>query len=257
MIPASARTVALALALFASGCSSCNDKSKATVDAAPAASVDAAPVLAFPKFEPPFAADAGAGWSGSLRYGIKSAAQKQELEFVLFVRGDRVRYTSPNPYRGVEANTIVDVVARRLVTFSTELKEFVVIDLPAMPGDAGGFALSPTGKKQTIQGFECDLYEQKHGKGSSSACIYEGISYVDPSMTSSGVTPPSWVRALAVTKRCLLRAVEIDDTGKEIFHLELKQAAANASGLPVNLPSDYTQAKGRLPGSPFRPGLPD
>ena len=255
--------VFLAIALVA--CSGCRDKTTAAADAgmatSPSAAPDAAALVITKPVEPPLPLDPGTGWEGTITLAASGIEHKAEIPITLVIRGNRVRYDSPTKYRGLDASTIVDVAARRLVTFPLEDREFTRVDLPSSDGDggvdAGAFPLTATGKKLTLIGLECDVYEQKRGKASSTACIHEGIAFVDPSMTSSGVTPPAWLRSLGVSKRFVLRAVEIDGEGREAYRLEVKNVAAVRNPQPVNVPPGYLEAKEKMPGSPFRPGLPN
>ena len=260
--------VSLAIALAAS--SGCRDKTTAVAAAAdagtatsPSAAPDAAALAILKPVEPPFPVDPGTGWEGTITLAASGLEHKAEIPITLVIRGNRVRYDSPTKYRGLDASTIVDVAARRLVTFPLEDREFTRVDLPSGDGgvdagvDAGAFPLTATGKKLTLVGLDCDMYEQKRGKASSTACIHEGIAFVDPSMTSTGLTPPAWLRSLGVSKRFVLRAIEIDGEGREAYRLEVKNVAAVRNPQPVNVPPGYLEAKEKMPGSPFRPGLPN
>jgi hypothetical protein len=258
--------LAVASATALAACSGCNSKTTATVDAGPAiasaAPSTSASVVAplFPKVDPPFPSDAGAGggWEGMIRLGLTSSSHKEEIPITLFIRGDRVRYGSPTNWHGLESIALVDVGLRRLVIYSQERdKLFTRIDLPAPETDGGAFPLVATGKKLTLMGLECEVYEQKRGKASSTACIHEGIAFVDPGMSATGVTPPAWMRSLALTKRFVLRALEIDDTGAEALRLEPKGVTVGPPRISLDVPPGYTELKGKMPGSPYRPGLPE
>jgi hypothetical protein len=262
------RPVALAavaaLALVFGGCSSCRDKTSTATEAGTAASPSGAPstsasaVVVTKPSEPPFPTDPGSGWEGTVSFEITGAERKDAIiPMLLVIRGNRVRYDSPTRYKGRDASTIVDVALRRLVIFPQDDKEFGRVDLPPVDADAGSFPLTKSGKKLTLMGLDCDVYGQKRGKASSMACIHEGIAFVDPSMATSGLTPPAWLRSLGVSKRFVARAVEVDEEGRETFRLEVKSVAAVRNPLGVNLPSGYIEAKGKMPGSPFRPGLPN
>ena len=245
-------------------CSGCKDKAvpapvdagPAIASAAPSTSASAKPVFA--NADPPLPADAGAGWEGMIRLGLTSAAHKEEIPITLFIKGDRVRYGSPTNWNGLESIALVDVALRRLVIYSQEHdKLYTRIDLPALDADAGAFPLVATGKKLTLVGLECEVYEQKRGKASSSACIHEGIAFVDPGMAATGVTPPAWLRSLALTKRFVLRALEVDDKGAEVLRLEPRGVTVGPPRISLDVPPGYTEVKGKMPGSPYRPGLPE
>ncbi len=207
---------------------------------------------------PPFVVGAP-GWDGVVHLALTGAGLKDAVQVTLLIKHDRVRYASPTNLRGLAAITIVDVTLRRLVTFAEDEKVFARVELPPADADAdaGAFPLVAIGKKLKIAGLDCEVFEQKRGKASSSACVHEGLPFVDPSMTSNGITPPPWLRALAVTMRFPLRAVEVDDAGREVFRLEAKDAVEGSAHPRVEVPSDYVEQKIKLPGSPFRPGLPD
>lgn len=247
-------------ALSVSGCSGCGEKSKPTppVDAGAATiapAKDAEPPAA--ANVPPLPADAGTGWEGAISLTVSAPLQKINKTVELSIKGDRVRYPSPNRFHGEEATTVVDVELRRLLILPEESKEYGRIDLPPADADAAAFPLVATGKKLKIQGLDCDVYETKHGKASSTACIHEGIAFVDFGMMANA-TPPAWMRSLSVTKRFVLRAVEIDDTGTETLRMEaskVREGPVMSRGF--NAPPGAVERKGMQPGSPFRPGLPD
>ncbi len=261
--PYFAVSVLVLVAASALACSGCRDKTVAATDAGTATSPSASPrasgsALAVTKpTEPPFPADPGTGWDGTISLAVSSVDHPLEIPMQLVIRANRVRYDAPTHYKGMEASTIVDVALRRLVVFALDDNEYTRADLPAADADAASFPLARTGKKLTLEGLECDVYEQKRGKASSMACIHEGIAFVDPSMVVTGLTPPAWLRGLGVSKRFVLRAVEVDDKGREAFRLETKSVSAVRNPQSVNLPRNYVEAKGKMAGSPFRPGLPD
>ncbi len=245
------------------GCSGCRDKTVANADAGlaatPSASASSSTASLFPAPpELPLPEDPGPGWEGSIRMGLRGPSQREDVRIFFTIKGDRVRYDAPIAYKGIEAVTVVDVALRRLVLFPKEgEKEYRRFELPPDPADAATFPLPSTGKKETVLGLECDVYELKRGKASSTACIHEGIAFVEPSMAAMGVTPPRWVHALSLSKRFLVRGLEVDEQGRETFRLEAKAIAAGPPRIPLNAPLGYVQAKGKIPGSPFRPGLPD
>ncbi len=232
-------------------------------DAASAKDSSVAPVVfdAGPK-EPPLSADAGVGFKAKMVIKITTPAARNP-HFVRFdVNGDRVRYPSPNLVFGRPSQTIADLAARRLILLPDGTDTFVRVDLPAAQdgGDAPPFPLVKTGKKDKVLTIPCEVWEARgKGKARSAACIAEGIAFVDfGHMTNIQVHTPAWMRAMSFGKRFPVRAVEIDQEGKETLVAQVSVVSeAEVKDSDFVVPASVKERSERLPGSPFKPGLPN
>jgi hypothetical protein len=202
--------------------------------------------------------DAGTGWSGEIYLSVSVPSRQKEGLVVLSILGDRLRYIEPNKISRRTTAAIVDVRTRRMVFLPDGTNQYAYVDAPPPGDDAGAPPFTKTGKKTKVGDLECDEYEGKHGKASTTACIVDGIPFVDVGILTNLGSPPAWMQAMSFGKRFPLRAVVTDDTGAETLRVMTTRAHAQ---LMVDalffVPSGATPIKEPVPGPGWKPGRPE
>jgi hypothetical protein len=126
------------------------------------------------------------------------------LEGELTLRGAtyQIKGVFLRPAGNGKTRTIVDTAAMRTYVVDDDKKTFRASAIDAAQGDA---SVTKTGKKDKVEGRECELWQIDHRE----ACILQGAAFVDPGLRAV----PVWMRELAVRGALPLRVVEAD--GKE------------------------------------------
>jgi hypothetical protein len=265
----------LASLVFA-GCSGCSKDKKGgagggAADARAAAAVlDAGAAVAAeePDAGPPFPADMGSGFEGSVEMRIEPRG-KPPVTVEVVIHGNRLSFDAPNRAMGEEARAIYDIALRRMVLVVREKMVYYVVDEKA-PADAdagvmaatdagGASALTPTGKKDKVGGVPCDVMEVRGArKAKTVACVADGIAFLDYGKLSNlAGTPPDWMRAMSGTKRFPARFVTTDEDADVLFKYEATFSKGPRAPMLFNPPASFARANQKLLGSAMKPGLPD
>ncbi len=220
----------------------------------------------------------GTGFEGAITMSMTSARHPPE-EMTFLSKGGKLRIEAPG-HRGEQGYAIFDSASKKVVTVMDPQKMYMELDLsqPLVPsaaphGDVAKPTITETGKHETIAGYDCEDWIIKDAKGKrSEACVAQGISFLDfGSMGGMGGGPGggagSWMDEFRDKKYFPLKAVELDETGKETSRMEVtkieKKSLDDALFAPPagykkmempKLPGGFPGMGGGLPPGSMPPG---
>ncbi|MBX3234290.1 MAG: DUF4412 domain-containing protein [Labilithrix sp.] len=247
------------LVLSVAGC----DKLKAVAGGSAEGGVVAPPSIVGELFAPDFQGEVTMKMTSATKPGAGPS------NMVVGIKKPKYRIDMTTPQSASAGSLILDLPTKKGWVLMHQPKMAMELDLdkaksmkglPGMPKTVSPAPSSPpkvekTGRKETIAGYSCEVWNVTSDGKRSELCMAEGLSWID--MSDVGMAGPevAFTAVASEANRFPLRVIAFDAKGAEEMRMEAqkieKKPLPDTSFVP---PADYTRVA--MGGLPAIPGLP-